>query len=109
VFAAAFAITSMGIGLSAVYPKFDADSPAEIESSWGGVIYMVYSFSYIGITLALEAVWVRMYFMSRMASATYHRPTVFFIVAALIILNIAANIIPLKAGAKSMDNLEYKV
>ncbi|MDA3793338.1 MAG: hypothetical protein PF545_06800 [Elusimicrobia bacterium] len=109
VFAAAFSITSIGIGLSAIYPKFDADNPAEIESSWGGVIYMVYSFTYIGITLGLEAVWVRMYFMSKMASATYHRPTVFFIVAGLIILNIAANIIPLRAGAKSMDNLEYKV
>ncbi len=109
VFAAAFAITSIGIGLSALYPKFDADNPAEIESSWGGVIYMIYSFAYIGITLGLEAVWVRMYFMSKMASGTYYKPAVAVIVIALVILNATANILPLKIGAKSMDKLEYKI
>ncbi|MDA3792880.1 MAG: hypothetical protein PF545_04390, partial [Elusimicrobia bacterium] len=73
------------------------------------VIYMVYSFTYIGITLGLEAVWVRMYFMSKMAAGNYYKPAIAAVIIALVVLNAAANIIPLKLGSKSMDNLEYKV
>ncbi|MFC2062283.1 hypothetical protein ACFLUV_07205 [Elusimicrobiota bacterium] len=102
-------ITSLGIGLGAIYPKLDAVNPADIETSWGGIIYMVYSLFYIGLTMALEAVWVRMYFMKHIRGLEIHTPVVIVVILLLVLLNIAVNYIPLKLGIKNLKFIEFTV
>ncbi len=108
VFVGAFSITSLGMGMAAIYPKFNAANPAEIETSWGGVMYMIYSFFYIGLTLALEAVWVRMYFLNRVRGEEIYYPAVGIIIVLLVILNIFVNVVPLKIGSRKLENLELE-
>ncbi|MFC2091954.1 hypothetical protein ACFLTD_04195, partial [Elusimicrobiota bacterium] len=100
-------LTSLGVGMGAMYPKFDAVSPAEIESSWGAILYMIFSFFYVGITLALEAVWVRMYFFNRMKYVSIYYPAVITVLCALLLINILANFIPLKMGLKNLESIEF--
>lgn len=109
VFVASVTITSLGIGMGALYPKFDAVNPAEVETSWGGVIYMIYSFFYISITLALEAVWVRMYFVNMIRGIPVYYPLIIGILTILILINIIANVVPLKMGLNRMEKLEFTV
>ncbi|MGM0442346.1 MAG: putative ABC exporter domain-containing protein [Elusimicrobiota bacterium] len=108
VFALTWGITSLGMGMAAIYPKFNASNPAEIEASWGGLMYMIYSFFYIGLTLSLEAVWVRMYFLNQVRGEEIYYPVVWIVVALLIILNIFVNIIPLKIGLNKLGSLELE-
>jgi len=109
VFFAGIAITSMGVGMGCMYPKLDASSPAEVETSWGGIMYMIYSFFYLGITLALEAVWVRMYFMNRIYGSQIYVPAVALIIAVLVIINILVNVIPVKFGMRALRKIEFSV
>lgn len=51
----AFVITALGIGLGAAAPKFDADNPAEIGVSPGGLAFMGLSLAYSVLCLLLLA------------------------------------------------------
>lgn len=51
----AFVITALGVGLGAAAPKFDADNPAEIGVSAGGLAFMGLSLAYSVICLLLLA------------------------------------------------------
>lgn len=42
----AVAITALGVGLGAAFPRFDTSNPAEVPMSPGGLLYMVLSFAY---------------------------------------------------------------
>ncbi len=102
-------ITSMGIGMGALYPKFNAVNPAEVESSWGAVMYMIYSFFYVGITLVLEAIWIRMYFYLQIRGVPIYYPSVAVVICLLLVVNIIANIIPLKLGMRNLKSIEFHV
>lgn len=51
----AFVITALGVGLGAAAPKFDADNPAEIGVSPGGLAFMGLSLAYSVLCLLLLA------------------------------------------------------
>lgn len=51
----AFVITALGVGLGAAAPKFDADNPAEIGVSPGGLAFMGLSLAYAILCLLLLA------------------------------------------------------
>ena len=51
----ALVITALGVGLGAAAPKFDADNPAEIGVSAGGLAYMGLSLAYSVLCLLLLA------------------------------------------------------
>jgi len=52
---AAIAITALGVGLGAAFPRFDATSPAEIPLSPGGLLYMTLSLAYAGLMTLILA------------------------------------------------------
>jgi ABC-2 type transport system permease protein len=49
----ALAIAGLGVGLGASFPRFDSTNPAEIAVSSGGLLYMVGSFVYAGLSAVL--------------------------------------------------------
>lgn len=52
---AAFAISGLGVGLGAAFPRFDATNPAEIPMSTGGLLYMGTSLLYAALSTLLFA------------------------------------------------------
>ena len=55
VFLMTFGITAICVGIGAIYPKFAYDHVAEIPTSFGGAICMIFSIGFIGIIVMLEA------------------------------------------------------
>jgi ABC-2 type transport system permease protein len=51
----AFTIVAMGMAVGVAYPNFTAEHSAKIAASYGGLLYMVLSISFIGIIVMLEA------------------------------------------------------
>ncbi|WP_221088151.1 putative ABC transporter permease subunit [Deinococcus aquaedulcis] len=70
----AFVITALGVGLGAAAPKFDADNPAELGVSPGGLAFMGLSLLYSVVCLLL---------LARPAAASVLRPDLFPGYAAL--------------------------
>jgi ABC-2 type transport system permease protein len=52
---AALVITGLGVGLGAAFPRFDANNPAEIPLSPGGLLYMTFSLMFAGVMTVLLA------------------------------------------------------
>jgi ABC-2 type transport system permease protein len=102
-------ITSIGIGMGAIYPKFEAVNPAQVESSWGGIMYMIYCFIYIGVTLAAEAIWVKMHFLKMLKGLPVNYNLVGLIIFLILSINIIINLIFLKKGINKITTLEFIV
>lgn len=54
-FSAAMVITALGVGLGAAFPRFDANNPAEIPLSAGGLLYMTFSLMFAALLTILLA------------------------------------------------------
>jgi hypothetical protein len=50
-----FGITAICAGVDAIYPKFAYDHMAEIPTSLGGAICMIFSLGFIGLIVMIEA------------------------------------------------------
>ncbi len=49
------AISALALGFGALFPKFDTENPAEIPTSFGGLVFMMVSTTYLGLVVMLEA------------------------------------------------------
>ena len=49
------ALTGLGVGLGAMYARFEYDNIAQTAASTGGILYMVLSLGFIGVMLLLAA------------------------------------------------------
>lgn len=49
------AVVAMAIGLGAVYPNFKSENPAQVVTSFGGLLFMILCFGLIALVIILEA------------------------------------------------------
>ncbi len=50
-----FALAAMALGFGALYPKFNSENPADVPTSFGGLVFMMSATAFIGIVIMLEA------------------------------------------------------
>ena len=112
IFFMTFGITSLGIGMGAIYPRFKHGNTAEIPTGFGGLIYMIYAMGLIGLTVILTARPVYIIFMSQVQqfslSNWFYLETSVAVILILLI-NVIALILPIRYGLKkliSMENME---
>lgn len=100
------ALNGMGVGLGALFPRFDAENSAKIAVSSGGVLYMILSLLYIGFIIALEARPVYLHFASRFYRGieTFWESIIFYGIA--LALSALVAMLPLWLGIKALKNIE---
>lgn len=106
VFSLTSGLTGMGIGMGAYFPRFKVENIAQIESSMGGVLYMVFSLFYIGLTISLEALQVRMYILGHSGSKFYSSAMLLGVIGILLVINILVLYLPMKMGIKAIENMD---
>jgi len=100
-------ISIMGIGLGALFPDFKVENIHQIESSYGGFIYMACSMGYLALIVAIEAWPVQMHFAHNFGRPNAWNFTgVGICVASFIILNTLFLIVPWKLGLKNLEKYE---
>jgi ABC-2 type transport system permease protein len=101
-----FALTGLGVGLGAAYPRFRYENAVQIITGAGGLIFMVISLFYIGISIILLAVPGYQYF-SYIISGNIYRlwPSVISVIIFLII-SILLAIIPMEIGLRKWKKFQ---
>ena len=107
VFFFSLCVSSLGIGIGAIYPKFKSDNSADIAASYGGIIYMIFSMLYIGISIVLIAIPVNSYYAVKVTGAVnYGKNFITIAIVIFFILQLIAFFVPMYLGEKSLHELE---
>jgi ABC-2 type transport system permease protein len=109
IFFMTFGITSLGVGMGAIYPRFKHTSSAEIPMGFGGLLYMMYAMGLISLTVVLEARPVYTLFTSSLQHKNL--PLWFYgelslALFLIVVINIAALVFPLHYGLKNLSSME---
>jgi ABC-2 type transport system permease protein len=100
-------LTGLGIGMGSIFPRFNVENVAQIESSVGGLFYMVFALFYVAAILVLEAWPVRLYFFHRLNHNVFIPLKYMFILGLIFLaINIVIIWIPIAIGSKTLKNLE---
>lgn len=98
----ALAITAMGIGFGALFPRFTVENIHQIESSVGGFVYMAACLWYIGATLAILALPMQMHVHHQL----HERRVLAYAGALWAALNLVAVVVPWMLGRRALENHE---
>src|SRR5690606_25046028 len=105
----------LGVGLGAAFPRFDSTNPAEIAVSSGGLLYMVGSFVYAGLSALLFAypAWraIVPWGLARSAGGavapfTWGSGEGLSLLAALLVLTLTFTAVPLLIGSARLSRWE---
>ena len=109
VFLMTFGITAIGVGVGALYPKFSFANAAEIPTSFGGAVCMIFSVAFIGVAVMIEAWPIYLLAMEGLHPGQLQVPQIWVIapsLAAVALLTIAAVVVPLRLGLKRLEQLK---
>ncbi len=101
-------VVSMGIGFGAAYPDFKSENPAQIVTSFGGLLFMMVCAGYIGAVIIIEAGPVYNLFMAGIKETELSVFMWIWIIgsfAIAFIINILAIVVPMKFGEKKLSKL----
>ena len=103
VFLLTLGLTSLGLGLGTLYPKWDHENITEISSSAGGVLFMILALSYIGLVLMLGARPLYVHFNEKFLFKSIGGLEVPVCYALIFILTWAIAHTPLRLGIRSLN------
>lgn len=100
-------LTGMAVGFGALFPKFKVENISEVESSAGGMIYMIFSLFYVFLIIALEAIPVRLWFLSQISRRSHFDWKIVGIINSIImILSILIVLVPAYLGKRNLESLD---
>lgn len=106
---ATFGITGLGVGMGAMYPRFQVENVAHISSGFGGMIYMIVAIGFIGGVVLLEALPVYLVFHARFLRHTlrlWEYATMVVCFLLLLALMVAAFWVPMRKGLAALEEME---
>ncbi|MFQ5683189.1 MAG: hypothetical protein ACE5HC_07945 [Candidatus Binatia bacterium] len=105
VFLMTFGITAISVGVGAVYPKFSYDHAAEVPTSLGGAICMIFTIAFIGVTVMIEAWPVYLLAMHGFNPGAIKVGSWVFLpsLGVVLALTITSAIIPIGLGLKRLE------
>jgi ABC-2 type transport system permease protein len=99
-------LTGLGVGIGAIYPKFINENPAQIATSLGGILYMICSLGYIGLTVILEARPVYVHFSEQLFFRTTGGLEVYVCYGLALLVSLVVTILPIQMGISALKKLE---
>lgn len=105
---ASLALTGLGVGLGAIYPRFQVENASSVSSGVGALVYMLLAVGLMGAVVILEGLPVYLVFHSRFYGVPLGRLSYVGIGACFAVLMCLIGVafwIPMRRG---MDSLESK-
>jgi ABC-2 type transport system permease protein len=101
------ALTGLGVGLGAIYPRFEYDNIAQTAASTGGILYMVLSLGFIGVILMLAARPLYVYLYRKFLFQPVGGVEVYLCYGAIVGLCLLTTLLPLRLGCRALERLEF--
>ena len=101
------ALTGLGVGLGAMYPRFEYDNIAQTPASPGGILYMVLSLGFIGVILTLAARPLYVYLYRKFLLQSVGGVEVYLCYGAIVGLCLLTTLLPLRLGCRALERLEF--
>ncbi|HEU5041997.1 MAG TPA: hypothetical protein VFT84_14305 [Gemmatimonadales bacterium] len=102
------AVSALALTFGVFYPQFGTENAAQIPTSFGGVVYMMASLSLLALVIMIEAVPVSAYLRAwRRGEPSSFTPELVFAGIAVVLILGAATIIPLRLGARRIEQMEF--
>ncbi len=104
-----FALTSLALGLGALYPNYETENVAEIPTSFGGLLFMMAAVIYLGGVVVLEAWPVYLFLQSRVQGGAGQVGSIPLVVgvSGALLLTIATTWLPLRAGVHRVRSIDF--
>lgn len=101
-------LTSLSIGLGAIFPRFEERNPGKIASSMGGMLATIISLAYVGMMVVIAALPASKYTLHIMNPVLpFPVFEVTLSIALILILNLTAITVPLRLGLSSMRKRDF--
>lgn len=103
------AASALALSFGALYPQFGTENAAQIPTSFGGLVYMMSSLSLLALIIVIEAGPVTAYLRDqRYAEQPVGiTPQLVLAAAAVVLICVAATIIPLRLGLRRIEMMEW--
>lgn len=104
-----FALTSLALGLGALYPNYDTENVAEIPTSFGGLLFMMAAVTYLAGVIVLEAWPVYLFLQSRFQGGPAQVSVIPLVlgVSGALLLTILMTWLPLRAGVHRVRSIDF--
>ena len=104
-----FVLTSLALGLGALYPSYKTENVAEIPTSFGGLLFMMAAVTYLAGVIVLEAWPVYLFLQSRFQSGAAQVSSIPLVlgVSGALLLTILATWLPLWAGVRRVRSIDF--
>ncbi|MBW3533860.1 MAG: hypothetical protein KY453_01370 [Gemmatimonadetes bacterium] len=103
------ALTAMALGFGALFPNFETENPAEIPTSFGGLMFMMAATTYLAGVVILEAWPVYLFLSARFQGGGEASPPLVPLVLGVsgaAVLTALAIWLPLRAGVRKVRHAE---
>jgi ABC-2 type transport system permease protein len=102
------AIAALALGFGALFPKFDTENPAEIPTSFGGLVFMMVATTYLGLVVMLEAWPVYAILQARQGGGIRGGQVTMLVVCLFVVagLSAVATFLPLAAAVHRVEALD---
>lgn len=104
-----FGITALALGFGALYPNYETENVAEIPTSFGGLVFMMVSVTYLTGVVIVEAWPVYGFLQARLQEGSGDvavAPLVLGL-AGVVVLTGLAVVLPLRAGVRKVRSLDF--
>lgn len=106
VITSAVALCGLGVGISAVFPRFIYENPAHRVSAWGLILGFFASMAYLFLSGVIVGV---AYYLWLQFEMMRFRPLILgTAIVAQLVITIIATLIPLSAGSKSLGEYQWE-
>ncbi|MDH4182951.1 MAG: hypothetical protein OEV92_01910 [Nitrospinota bacterium] len=106
VFFLTLGLTGLGVGMGAIFPKFDYENIAEVGATTGAILYMMISIFYAGISVMLIAHPVRMHLWGKLVLRDTSGPDIWLSYLAMLAITALLIFYPMARGKKALENME---
>ncbi|MBW2092362.1 MAG: hypothetical protein JRI34_09610 [Deltaproteobacteria bacterium] len=94
-------IVALGVGLGAIYPRFETENILQVATGFGGLTFMILSAIYVAAIVTLEAWPVYTIFVAQMRGASlsaWKLLIIGFCFTGVMVINLLAVIVPMHIG-----------
>ena len=107
IIAVAVVVTVMGVGMGALFPDFNVENIHQLESSYGGFLYMACAMGYLALVVGVEAWPVQMHFAEHFGRQhPWDMRAVALCAAVFALLNFAAAYVPWRLVLRILEKYE---